>query len=272
MDELMHEKNKILKQKFRSSEDEERIETIDSLISKECSDKEYKKFEEVLGELETENGHTATTNVWKQFRKAYPKKVRPAPTGVKNLRGKIITNPSEKKNVTLNHFKHRMRERPVHEDIRDLEDTKESLFNTRIEQATRNKSPEFTMLELEKVLKSLKNGKSKDFNGYICELFKEGVAGSDLKRSLLMMFNQMKYELVIPDCLRTAHVTILHKKNCRLDLKNWRGIFVCSVLHTILMKLIYERTYDLVDRSMTDSQIGARKKKSVRNHLFIFGL
>ena len=84
-----------------------------------------------------------------------------------------------------------------------------------------------------------------------------------------MMFNQMKDELIIPECLRTAHVTILHKKKCRLDLNNWRGIFVCSVLRTILMKLIYERTYRKVDNSITDSQIGARKNKSVRNHLFI---
>ena len=52
--------------------------------------------------------------------------------------------------------------------------------------------------------------KSKDFNGYINELFKEGVAGTDLKTTLLMMFNEMKKELVIPDCLKTARVTILH--------------------------------------------------------------
>ena len=84
-----------------------------------------------------------------------------------------------------------------------------------------------------------------------------------------MMFNQMKDELCIPDCLRTAHVTILHKKKCKLDLNNWIGIFVCSVLRTILMKLVYGRTYVKVDQSMTDSQIGARKKKSVRNHLFV---
>ena len=84
-----------------------------------------------------------------------------------------------------------------------------------------------------------------------------------------MMFNHMKEELVIPECLKRAHVTILHKKKCKLDLNNWRGIFVCSVLRNILMKLIYGRTYDKVDDSMTDSQIGARKRKSVRNHLFI---
>ena len=138
----------------------------------------------------------------------------------------------------------------------------------RIEHARKHKSEEFTMAELEKVLKNLKNDKSKDFNGYINELFKEGVAGKDLKQSLLMMFNQMKNELVIPECLRTAHVTILHKKKCRLDLNNWRGIIVCSVLPTVLMKIIDERTYPKVEKNMTDSQIGARKNKSVRNHLF----
>ena len=73
----------------------------------------------------------------------------------------------------------------------------------------------------------------------------------------------MKNDIFIPECLRTAHVTIIQKKNCRLDLKNWRGIFVCSVLRTMLMKLIYERIYEKVDK------VDARKNKSVRNHLLI---
>jgi hypothetical protein len=55
----------------------------------------------------------------------------------------------------------------------------------------------------------------------------------------------------------------------RLDLYNWRGIFVSSVLRTILMKLVNERAFEKVDKTMTDSQIGARKHKSVRNHLFV---
>ena len=116
---------------------------------------------------------------------------------------------------------------------------------------------------------NLKSGKSKDLNVYISELFKDGVIATNLKDSLLLMFNNMKDEMFIPDCLKTAHVTILHKKNCRTDLNNWRGIFVCSGLRSVLMKLIYDRTYEKVNASMTDSQIGARKKESVRNHLFI---
>ena len=35
------------------------------------------------------------------------------------------------------------------------------------------------------------------------------------------------------------------------------------------MKLIHGRTYETIESTMTDSQIGARKNKSVRNHIFI---
>ena len=47
---------------------------------------------------------------------------------------------------------------------------------------------------------------------------------------------------------------------------------MCSLLRTILMKLIHKRTYEEVNKHMTDSQIGARKSKGVRNHLFILNL
>ena len=52
-----------------------------------------------------------------------------------------------------------------------------------------NTSKSFEMIELEKVLKHLKLGKSRDPDSYICELFKEGVIGVDLKISILMMMN-----------------------------------------------------------------------------------
>ena len=132
-----------------------------------------------------------------------------------------------------------------------------------------NKSPPIDMVEVNKVLKSLKVGKSRDPENYICDIFKEGVIGTDLKLSLLMMFNKMKDEGQIPEALRTANITSLHKKNNKLDLNNWRGIFVTSVLRTILMKIIHERAYEIVASTMTDSQIGARKGKSVRNHIFV---
>ena len=125
------------------------------------------------------------------------------------------------------------------------------------------------MSELDRVLKSLKTGKSKDPDQYISELFREGIVGKDLKVSVLKMMNRIKTEIVVPECLRRANITILHKKGSKLDLKNWRGIFLCSVFRKILMKLVLERTYEKVTQSMSDCKIGAQKNKSVRNHLFV---
>ena len=83
------------------------------------------------------------------------------------------------------------------------------------------------------------------------------------------MFNKVKDEIYLPECFRTAQITMIHKKKCKLDLNNWREIFVTSVLRTILMKILHERIYHQVESSMTDSQIGSLKNKSVRNHLFV---
>ena len=35
------------------------------------------------------------------------------------------------------------------------------------------------------------------------------------------------------------------------------------------MKLIYNDKYKIIDESMSDSNVGARKKKNIRNHIFI---
>ena len=86
------------------------------------------------------------------------------------------------------------------------------------------------MNELEDVLKGLKAGKSKDPNNHIRELFKDGVIGEDLKLSILMMMYKMKTQITIPNALQRANITIIHKKNCKLDLNKWRGVFVSSVL------------------------------------------
>ena len=81
--------------------------------------------------------------------------------------------------------------------------------------------------------------------------------------------NKMKEQTSIPECLKTANITMLHKKQSKLDLSNWRGIFVTSVIRTILMKLLHNRTYEIVSQSMTDSQIGAQKQERVLETTFL---
>ena len=119
-------------------------------------------------------------------------------------------------------------------------------------------------------LKSLKNNKARDPMGFVNELFKEGVAGKNLKMSLLTFFNKMKRDNVIPHFVRLADVTTIYKgKGSKSDLLNDRGIFIVTILRSLLMKLIYQDYYPKIDKSMSDSQVGARKGKNIRNHIWI---
>jgi hypothetical protein len=64
-------------------------------------------------------------------------------------------------------------------------------------------------------------------------------------------------------------VAIYKGKGEKIDLNNDRGIFIVNLFRSILMKLIYGDKYDIVDKNMSDSNVGARKKKNIRNHIFI---
>ena len=53
-------------------------------------------------------------------------------------------------------------------------------------------------------------------------------------------------------------------KGSKHDLESDRGIFGLSVFQKIIDGLIYKEKYPLVDDGMTDSNIGARKKKNIQ--------
>ena len=102
------------------------------------------------------------------------------------------------------------------------------------------------------------------------ELFKPGVIGEDLQNSLVLLFNKIKDTAEFPKLMEFANITSIYKgKGEKVDLENDRGIFIVSILRSIFMKLLYNDNYDIVDMNMSDSNIGARKGRSVRNHIFI---
>ena len=97
----MNEKRVLMKNK---NHDKERVVYLEKKISEACAEREWGKLVDVLGSLKTDHGGTNNTNVWKEMRKAFPKKTRAVPMGVENLKGKLITNPKENKGGILKHF------------------------------------------------------------------------------------------------------------------------------------------------------------------------
>ena len=161
-----------------------------------------------------------------------------------------------------------MRNRPIKEKYAHIYKLKEELLRKRLLLTKMNRSPDWSEDDVKKVLKSLKAGKCPDPHGMINEIFKLG--GDDMVRSLTMMMNGIKNETFIPDQIRYKNISTIYKnKGSRMLLKNDRGVFTSPVLNTILQKLLLNSNYEEIDSNLTDSNVGARKKRSIRNHNWV---
>ena len=209
-------------------------------------------------------------HLWELLKRNYPKQLASVPVGKKDRSGNIITNHEGLKKLYLETYVHRLRNRPIKEGFSEMKRLKDELFEMKMNLASCNKSLPWTMENLEIILKKLKEGKSRDPNGWVRELFGNEVAGKELKNSMLILFNKMKDENYIPDFIRKADVTTIYKgKGEKCDLENDRGIFLVTVFRNILMSLIYMDKYETINSSMSDSQVGGRKGKNVRNHIWV---
>ena len=131
-------------------------------------------------------------------------------------------------------------------------------------------SEPWTIDDLRRVLKSLKNNKSRDPHNLINELFKPENIGSDMEYSMLLLLNMIKKTFTLPELMHYADIISIYKGKGKMNsLESDRGIFIINIFRSILMKLIYMEEYETIDKNMSDSNIGARKRKNIRNHIFI---
>ena len=250
----------------------EKIDIIEEKIGEEMVNENYRSIVETAKNLSDgeDLNSLERQKLWKVLKKKFPKSLIAVPVGKKNRSGKIVTEHTELKRLYLETYTHRLRNRPIKDIFEDMKELKEDLFKTRLNIATRRKSKPWTMSNLESALKALKKNKARDPNGWANELFTDGVAGHQLKLSLLHIFNKMKANNEIPYFVRLADVATIYKgKGNKNDLTNDRGVFIVTILRSILMRLIYLDFYDILDKSMSDSQVGARKRKNIRNHIWI---
>ena len=74
---------------------------------------------------------------------------------------------------------------------------------------------------------------------------------------------------MIPISFNFANITTVPKRGLKIELKNERGIFRVSVVRYILMRMIYNSKYQVIDKNISDCQMGGRKGKSCKNNIFI---
>ena len=181
-----------------------------------------------------------------------------------------MTSHAELKKLFEDTYKNRLRNRTIKPELRNLYDKKMYLFDLRVDVSRNIKSENWSIDDLTKVLKKLKKNKSADSIGLIYELFRPEIVGKDLLISLLMFCNQVKSQLIIPEFLTLTDITSIWKlKGEKSNLENDRGIFGVSKIRAIIEKLVYEDIYKEIDENMSDSNVGARKKRNIRDNLFV---
>ena len=89
----------------------------------------------------------------------------------KDENGLLITSPNLLKDLYLRTYKFRLRERTMKPELMDIFWLKTELWESRLEELTSTKTEPWNEEELEKVLKSLKNNKTRDPVGMINEIF-----------------------------------------------------------------------------------------------------
>ena len=119
-------------------------------------------------------------------------------------------------------FQTKLTERKIHPLYKNIE----RLVNKIIERChnepkVKNEETDCTLEELKQVVKTFKNGKSRDPCGYINELFKN--ARNSLLLSLLFMLNETERLKTIPEQWNTVIIQTMYKnKGSKKKFENYR--------------------------------------------------
>ena len=243
------------------------IEEIDISISNLISNRNVKKIREHFSSL-TDSGNFSATNMWRLKKKLHFK-ASEMPAAKKDLAGNLITTKQGLLQLYKNTYIDRLSPKDVRKEYETLQNMKEALFRTRYQISSLTKSDNWSADQVQKICKGLHNSKARDALGWVYELFKPPYAGHDLYQSLTKMFNGIKEELKIPSFFEEMVITSFFKnKGLQSELKNQRGVFNVVKLRSIYDKLIYSDTYPTIDGNLSCSNVGGRRGRNIRDHLF----
>ena len=248
---------------------ETKIDQLNTKISSLISSKNCEIVTNQISNLETLEGGFSQNGMWRVKSKLFPKPPNP-PMAKRDNFGNLITTEAPLKNLYLETYVQRLKQRKIKEEFEEIYMLKTLLWNVRLNQVKTKITKNWNESDLDKVLKTLKKNQSIDPNNMINKIFLPSAMGSNLKSGLIILMNEIKSEMVIPFNLQLAKISSIYKnKGSKFDLQNDRGIFILPVVRKMLDKLLYQDKYSYIDSAMSDSNNGARRDKNIKNHLFV---
>jgi hypothetical protein len=249
------------------------VEDLEFEIQQCCAAENSKKIRDQVSNLSSLDGGFSSNMMW-QVKKKVIKKTSDPPMAKKDSHGNLVTAPNLLKDLYKEEYTYRLRHREIKPSLLTLKQLKEDLWSRRLRVLSEIPSDDWSLEDVQKVLTSMKNNKARDPLGYVNELFKPGVCGSDLSAAITLLVNGVKNEVCTPNIMKLNNISTIYKnKGSRFDLVNDRGIFNMVIFRKIVDRLIYNDKYECIDKNMSDSNVGGRKGRNIRNHLFmVYGI
>ena len=221
----------------------------------------FNQIKEEIKNIKHEEGGLNSGNLWR-LKKKLNKKYPEPPTAMKDDSGNLLTEKNDILEHTVKYYENMLRNRPMTEELTSYQKDREELARARMTMASKNQTKDWTIEELDDVLKHLKTNKCRDALGFLNELLKLDVIGDDLKLAILRLMNRIKQTQEYPKCLELCNITSIFKRKGSInEFGQYRGIFRALVFRTILEKLIYNYEYYTIDDNLSDASVGARKKE-----------
>ena len=221
--------------------------------------------------MKPDEGRIDAQKFWKLKKKLFPKSNDP-PSAMLDKQGNMLTSKRDIENRAVEVYTERLGANKIKEHLESYEQTVNKLCESRLKLTKLNITEPWTMDNFDIAVSDLDNGKSRDALDHSNEIFKKGVAGSDLKLAVLKLMNLIKDRQEYPEALEVCNITSLYKhKGSHKDFNNYRGVFRVTVLRSILDRLIYNDSFHIIDENITDGNVGARKQRNIRDNIFVLG-
>ena len=265
-EDVLYRKQKELKSQTDPESKKKLAEVEEELVNLKSNDL-FNIVKDEIVRIDCETGGFNSGHLWKMKAKLKSKESNKY-TAIEDENGKLLTSEKDIDEETIKHYTKVLENRKIKTNLEEYQIEREKLCEERINEARKNITPDWTNENVKRVVKELKKKKSRDPHGYSNEIMQAG--GEDLELAIVKMMNNIKRQQIFPECLEPCNITSLFKnKGSRKNLNFYRGIFRVSVFRNILDKLIFNDEYETIDENLTDSNVGGRKGKGIRDNLFV---
>ena len=129
-------------------------------------------------------GNMSRLKMWKIKSKVCPKNSSSVPVAKLDESGNLVCNSLQLQQLYIRVYKDRLRHRTILPEYRQMKEHKEYLFSLRLKLLKTRKTPEWNYSDINQVMKKLKTNKATDLVGLVGELFKPGIAGTDVVKTM----------------------------------------------------------------------------------------